>query len=129
MGRRNASRYEDAIALKQVRARQSWKCHACGRAINPGQYYYRQSLGLIRKPPGVGLKPFCLACKGSPLALRLDKGLEYTTINHGLYIPGQAEDPVGSIRWREQDVQVQSLFEWALSAEQGNAGKLGLGDL
>ena len=74
MGKHHASEYENAIELQRTRARQSWECHSCGRAINPGQYYYRQSLGLIRKPPGVRLNAFCLDCMHSPLAERLDKG-------------------------------------------------------
>ncbi len=66
-----SSKYERAIELKRVRARKLAECLACGDPINPGDHYYRQSLGRISKPPRLQLSAFCLSCKDSPLARRL----------------------------------------------------------
>ncbi len=63
MTTRRVSVYENAIKLKRTRARKLWECHACGSDIDPGDYYYRESLGLISKPPGLQLNAFCLECK------------------------------------------------------------------
>ena len=63
MRTRRASKYETLIELKRTRARKSRKCHACGGAINPGNDYFRESLGLISKPLGLQLNAFCLECK------------------------------------------------------------------
>ena len=73
MGIRRASKYEGVIELKWTRARRPWDCYSCGHVINPGDYYYRQSLGLIRKPPDVPLHPFCSDCNHSPQAKMLHK--------------------------------------------------------
>ena len=63
MATRRVSVYENAIELKLTRARKPWKCHACGSDINPGDDYYRESLGRIRTPPSLQLNAFCLECK------------------------------------------------------------------
>ena len=74
MSKAHTSKYESAIELQRTHARDSWECYSCGRVINSGDYYYRQSLGMIRKPPRVRLNAFCLGCIDSPLARRLDTG-------------------------------------------------------
>ena len=71
MRQSQGSKYEAALQLKWTRARKTWKCHACGREINPGDYYHRQSLGLINKPPRMRLNAFCSRCANSPLAKKL----------------------------------------------------------
>ena len=74
MANRRVSEYESAIELRRTRAKKLRECYSCGSAINPKDYYYRQSLGLIRKPPGVQLNAFCLDCRHSSLAEKLDAG-------------------------------------------------------
>ena len=71
MNKQNVSRYESVVSLNRTRARQSWDCYSCDRAIHPGDYYFRQSLGLIRKPPGIRLKAFCLDCEDLPITKKL----------------------------------------------------------
>ena len=71
MGISSNSKYENAIGLKLTTARSFWSCSSCQRDINPGESYYRQSLGRIGKPPDVCLRAFCLACEDSPLARKL----------------------------------------------------------
>ena len=71
MRQRQGSKYEAALQLEWTCARKPWKCYACGQEINPGDYYYRQSLGLIKKPPKVHLNAFCFKCAESPLAKTL----------------------------------------------------------
>ena len=66
-----SSKYEHALELKRTRARKPWVCYSCGDPINPGEDYYRQSLGMIGKPPRVQLNAFCMNCEDSPLARRL----------------------------------------------------------
>jgi hypothetical protein len=56
------SRYDKIKTLKPAKARRRWTCHACGAAIERGEFYFRESLGLIAKPPGVELLSFWLAC-------------------------------------------------------------------
>ncbi len=140
------SRYESVVELKRTRARQSWKCHSCDRVINSGDYYFRQSLGLIRKPPGVRLNAFCLGCAHSPLAKKLVKGRDdmgdgqttgttsradpsLKTGGYGNEIVKPQRPPVSSGALVAADkttdgnrklrpVMEMSLFEWALGIEQ-----------
>ena len=72
MSKGHTSKYESAVELKRTRARHPWNCFSCGCDIKPRDYYYRQSLGLIRKPPRVRLNAFCLGCKNTPLAGKLE---------------------------------------------------------
>ena len=88
MKQRQASKYQTALELKWQRARKHWKCYACGQEINPGDYYYRQSLGLINKPPRVTLNTFCAECADSPLTKKL-------TENPRRYAVTQAHEPRG----------------------------------
>ena len=74
MANRRVSKYESAIELRRTRAKRSGECYSCGSTIDPRDYYYRQSLGLIRKPPRVQFNAFCLDCRYSSLAERLDIG-------------------------------------------------------
>ena len=88
MKQRQASKYETALELKWRCARKPWKCYACEQEINPGDYYYRQSLGLINKPPRVYLNAFCAECGDSPLTKKL-------TENRRQYARTQAHEPRG----------------------------------
>lgn len=74
MANRQVSEYESEIELRRTRAKKSGECYSCGSTINPGDYYYRQLLGLIRKPPRVQLNAFCMDCRYSSLAEKLDTG-------------------------------------------------------
>ena len=65
------SKYEHVIELKKTRAIKPWECYECGAPINPGDYYFRQSLGNRNKPPRMQLVKFCLNCNDSPLATRI----------------------------------------------------------
>jgi hypothetical protein len=56
------SKYGAAKTLKLTRARVARTCEACGRGIEEGAKYYKESLGLMAKPPGLHLGSFCLAC-------------------------------------------------------------------
>ena len=76
MAKQRVSKYDGAIILKETLARQSWRCYDCGGAINPGERYFRQSLGLIRKPIGVRFNAFCWNCKDSSLAKKLERNRE-----------------------------------------------------
>ncbi len=68
----HSSKYEHAIELKRTRARKPWTCYSCGDPIDPGENYYRQSLGMIKKPPRIYMSAFCVNCKDSPLARQLN---------------------------------------------------------
>ena len=72
MANRRASKYENAIVLKLTRANKLQKCCSCDKGIVPGDKYYRQSLGLLNRPPRVKLSSFCLSCQFSPLTRKLD---------------------------------------------------------
>ena len=74
MAKGRISKYEKAIVLLLKRSRGLWECQSCGNSIQSGDYYYRQSLGLIRKPPNVILNAFCLDCGESPQSKVLDTG-------------------------------------------------------
>ena len=73
MQKHSGSKYESSIELKLTTARDSWTCTSCQKEINPGDSYYRQSLGLIRKPPNICLNAFCLDCEDSELARKLTR--------------------------------------------------------
>ena len=72
MANRQISKYESAIHLQRKKAGKATQCYSCKRDIGAEDYYYRQSLGLIREPPGIILHAFCVACSDSSLANRLD---------------------------------------------------------
>lgn len=111
MSDREASKYESTIQLQWTRARKSTECYSCGNAINPGDYYYRQSLALIRKPPGVRLNAFCLHCRCSPLAEKLDTGLSYKGNDSAANSASPGKLPLTSDDLRDEDIQTQpSLF-------------------
>jgi hypothetical protein len=61
------SKYESAKTLKRTKARLPRSCDVCGAQIKKGAEYFRESLGLMAKPPGLYLRSFCLTCK-SPKA-------------------------------------------------------------
>jgi hypothetical protein len=56
------SKYESAKAIEMKKARVAHQCEACGRNIEKGQEYFRESLGLVAKPPGLHLRCFCIGC-------------------------------------------------------------------
>ena len=55
-------KYEDAKFLVIRKARKEWTCFRCGERISIGQYYYRESLGLIDKGPNITLQAYCKDC-------------------------------------------------------------------
>ena len=108
MGKGRISKYENAIVLLVKRARKSWECHSCDSAILPGDHYYRQSLGLIRKPPGVILNAFCLECGKSPRNKVLD-----TSKGVNPYLLSRNKPSQVGIGSRDKTVVIQqSLFSW-----------------
>jgi hypothetical protein len=56
------NKYESAKTLKLTKARSSRTCETCGAVIDKGTEYFRESLGLIAKPPGLHLGSFCVSC-------------------------------------------------------------------
>ncbi len=64
-------KYEDAKFLVIRKARKEWTCFRCGKRISIGQYYYRESLGLIDKGPNITLQAYCKDCGSLPDEVRL----------------------------------------------------------
>jgi len=56
------SRYEALKVLQLTTARTEHVCQRCGAQIARGARYYRESLGLVCKPPGMRLKAYCEPC-------------------------------------------------------------------
>jgi hypothetical protein len=56
------NKYERAKVLTASKARVQKTCDKCGKSIEKGAEYFRESLGLLAKPPGVRLGNFCIAC-------------------------------------------------------------------
>ena len=113
MSNRQASKLESTIQIRLTRARKSAECYSCGRAINPGDDYDRQSLGLIRKPPRVRLNAFCLDCRYSPLAKKLDTGQPCKGNNSAANRPSLAKFSVASNGCHDVGVNTQPpLFSW-----------------
>ena len=55
-------KYEAAKTLKLTKARAPTTCDRCASAIAKGERYFRESLGLLAKPPGLRLRSYCIAC-------------------------------------------------------------------
>jgi len=55
-------KYKNATTLKLAKARFDRHCEGCGSKIEKGTEYFRESLGLMAKPPGLRLRSFCTAC-------------------------------------------------------------------
>ena len=55
-------KYEAAMTLKLTTARVERACDTCGSRIERGAEYFRESLGLLAKPPGLRLKGYCIGC-------------------------------------------------------------------
>jgi hypothetical protein len=63
------TKYDLVKTLKLTTARLPHTCNGCGGKIEKGSRYYRESLGLLAKPPGLQLRSYCLAC-GNPRGAR-----------------------------------------------------------
>ena len=60
-------KYEDAKYLKKLKARMEHICYSCGKQINAGDFYYKESMDVM-KPPSLILRDFCEMC-GRPQEL------------------------------------------------------------
>lgn len=56
------SKYANAKTLKPTKARSPKTCDTCGKVIEKGAEYFRESLGLLAKPPGLRLGEYCTDC-------------------------------------------------------------------
>jgi hypothetical protein len=56
------NKYKNATTLKLAKARLGRHCDECGSTIEKGTEYFRESLGLMAKPPELRLRSFCAAC-------------------------------------------------------------------
>jgi len=55
------TRYDSIKFLKDTKARKMWECAQCGRTIEIGEIYFKESTGLINAPHLV-LRAFCAMC-------------------------------------------------------------------
>jgi len=55
-------KYDAEKSLKLTKARLEKVCAECGGAIRPGAEYFRETLRLLAKPPGIQLKSYCIGC-------------------------------------------------------------------
>lgn len=56
------NKYEAAKILTLTKARVRRTCDTCEEPIEKGVEYFRESLGLLAKPPGLRLGSYCIAC-------------------------------------------------------------------
>jgi len=56
------NKYQAVKTLKLTKARVRKTCDTCGEAIEKGAEYWRESLRLLAKPPGLRLGSYCIAC-------------------------------------------------------------------
>lgn len=55
------SKYDSLKFLKETKARKSRLCDKCGRSIESGGIYYKESVGKVNAP-GLILRGFCVEC-------------------------------------------------------------------
>jgi hypothetical protein len=55
------SKYDGLKFLKETKARKSRPCNKCGRSIESGETYYKESIGKVNAP-GLILRGFCVEC-------------------------------------------------------------------
>ena len=55
-------KYEDAKYWVRRKARNLWICFSCDSEIEPGTYYYAETLGLIGPSPGMVFRKVCARC-------------------------------------------------------------------
>lgn len=56
------NKYEATKILKLMKARVPKACDTCGVSIEKGTEYFRESLGLLAKPPSFRLGSYCVTC-------------------------------------------------------------------
>ena len=61
-------KYEEAKSVKRLKARTNHSCCNCGKVISVGDFYFKESIAMM-KPPNLVLKEYCDAC-GNQEALK-----------------------------------------------------------